>query len=399
MAQSSGKKGIVRGFSFAGISCGIKESKNKDLALIVSSIPAVTAGVFTTNRVKAAPVKISMEQIDAKKAQAIIINSGNANACTGHQGMKDAKKIIRNTARELSIAEDLVHMSSTGLIGRPLPVNLITAALPSLVSNLSPIHIDDAATAIMTTDRFKKVIVKRIRIAGKTGTIAGIAKGAGMICPNMATMLSYLVTDIAVQPKALDSALRTAVNMSFNRLSVDNDMSTNDTVLAMANGMAANRPLSRTSADYRKFERALTALATDLARLIAKDGEGATKIVDIHVRGARTESDAEKVCRAVANSMLVKTALYGEDPNWGRILSAIGYSGADIDEDRVTIYLNGSRLYSKGKGIDKERVKSNLLSKEEITIRIDLGLGKKTAGFITSDLTEKYIQINAHYET
>jgi glutamate N-acetyltransferase/amino-acid N-acetyltransferase len=212
-------------------------------------------------------------------------------------------------------------------------------------------------------------------------------------------MLCFLVTDIAVKPNALDSALRTAVNMSFNRLSVDNDMSTNDTVLAMANGVLGNRPILRRSADYNKFESALTALSTELSRMIARDGEGATKVIDINVKGAGTESDAEKVCRAIANSMLVKTALYGEDPNWGRILSAIGYSGADVDENRITIHMNGLKLFKNGKGISKDRVKIGLLSGKDVKILIDLGLGNKTSGFITSDLTEKYVHINAHYET
>jgi len=390
----------VPGFKFSAISAGIKKSGLKDLALIFSEDKAIVKGVFTSNKIKAAPVKVDIERIRKRgKGQAIIINSGNANACTGLRGLKDAKDMAINTAKSLGILAELVYVSSTGLIGRPLPIQKIKKAIPDAVKKLSSRGIKNAASAIMTTDTFEKIYSKKIRFGNKQGTIAGIAKGAGMISPHMATMLCFIVTDISVTPGALDSALRQAVNKSFNRLVIDNDMSTNDTVLIMANGILKNSPIKKNSLPYYKFEAALSEVTYNLSKMIARDGEGATKLIEVIVKGARTESDAEKVARTIAHSMLVKTALYGQSPNWGRIMAAIGYSGVKINEQKINIHINKLELVNKGIGAYTNRLPGNLLSKKEIAIIIDLGLGKKEARVLTCDLTEKYIRINACYMT
>jgi len=390
---------IVPGFSFAAISAGIKKAGVDDLAIIFSENTATTAGVFTKNKIKAAPVRLAIKQISSQKGQAIIINSGNANACTGLKGHSDAREMVRLAAAELGISSRLVYVSSTGVIGRQLPMQKIKKAVPFLIKNLSPSGIDKVASAIMTTDTFEKIFSKRIRIGTKTGTIAGIAKGAGMICPDMATMLCFICTDIAVAPEALNSALREAVRNSFNRISIDNDMSTNDTAMIMANGLLQNTPISKGASSYRKFANALFDITYELAKMIVKDGEGATKLVEISVQGARTETDAERVARSVANSMLVKTAIYGRDPNWGRIIAAIGYSGVEVNEKKIDIYLNNVRLVRNGTGTRKEKVARNLLANKNITVLINLGTGTKIANALTCDLTEDYIRINAHYTT
>ncbi len=396
---STGRKITVPGFSFSGISAGIKNSKDRDLALIFSNRPAVAAGVYTTNRIKAAPVKLSMKHITSRKAQAIIINSGNANACTGTSGMKDALEMNIKTAEKLGISPDLVHVSSTGIIGKPLPVLKITDSLPELIRKLSPLSLNHAAAAIMTTDTFPKSSSRQITVDGKRGTIAAITKGAGMICPNMATMLCFIMTDIAIHRQALDSALKEAVNRSFNRLAIDNDMSTNDTVLALANGDLQNRPLTKRAASYENFKKALNDLTYDLAEMIARDGEGATKVIEVLVKGARTEKAAERVALSIANSMLVKTAVYGGDPNWGRLMAAIGYSGVDVNEQTIDISLNKIKLVRKGIGTARETAAARTLSRKKILFVIDLGTGQETAKALTCDLTEKYIKINAHYST
>lgn len=393
------KQIIVPGFSFSGIKSGIKESGGEDLALIYSETPAVIAGVFTTNRIKAAPVKLALKKISSNKGQAIIINSGNANACTGKQGDKDAREVNTELARKLGLPSEMVYVSSTGIIGRPLPVNKIKNALPKLIDNLSPLSLNRAATAIMTTDTFPKLVSKRIRIGNKTGTIAGIAKGAGMIRPDMATMLCFLFTDISLNAKPLDSALRKAVNRSLNRLTIDNETSTNDTAMLMSNGKLGNTPITKSSPYYRKFENALSDVTYELSRMIAEDGEGATKIIEVVVKGARSESDAEKAASAIANSMLVKTAVYGRDPNWGRVISAAGASGAKLVESKINIFFNTVKLVSNGIGTGMEREAATLLSSREIRITVDLGAGKQSAKILTCDLTEKYIEINAHYTT
>lgn len=390
---------IIPGFSFASISAGIKKSGAEDLALVFSEKIAVTAGVFTTNKIKAAPVKIAIKRIASQKGQALIINSGNANACTGKKGYNDAAEMTLRAAEALGIPPELVYASSTGVIGRPLPIDKIKKALPELVKKLSPSSLEQIASAIMTTDTFAKISSRKMTFHGKTGTIAGIAKGAGMICPNMATMLCFIFTDIAIKPQALNAALREAVTASFNRIIVDNDMSTNDMALIMANGSLKNVPLTKGTPVYRKFTNALSGITYDLARMIVEDGEGATKLVEIVVKGARKENDALRVATSVASSMLVKTAIYGKDPNWGRIIAAVGYSGIDINEENIDIHLNNIKLVTKGVGTKKEEIARNMLSNKNITITINLNSGKKSAQVLTCDLTERYIEINAHYTT
>lgn len=390
---------VIPGFRFSGISAGIKKSGNRDLALIYSESPAVTAGLFTANRIKAAPVKLAIKNIASGKAQAIVINSGNANACTGKKGIQDAREIIACTAGELGIPSELVYSSSTGIIGRPFPIETVKKALPGLVRQLSPLSLKHAASAIMTTDTRAKISFRQIRIGGKKGTIAGIAKGAGMICPNMATMLCFIVTDIAINQQALDAALREAANTSFNMLSIDNDMSTNDTVMIMANGRLNNPLITKRSPHYTSFKSSLNDITYDLARMIAADGEGATKLVEVIVKGARSRTDAGRTALSVANSMLVKTAVYGRDPNWGRIMAAIGYSGIAVNENKIDISINKVKLVSKGMGTNRGKAARKALLNKNIIITIDLGTGKENARALTCDLTQGYIQINAHYGT
>ena len=397
--DSSKKAFSVPGFLFSGISSGIKKTGEKDLALIFSECPCEMAAVFTKNQIKAAPVKLAIKQISSRKGQAIIINSGNANACTGRQGIKDAEQVIRATARELGISPEQVYCSSTGIIGRPLPVKKIKASIPGLAKKLSSSGLKNTASAIMTTDTVPKIAAKKIRVNGKTGTIVGIAKGAGMIHPDMATMLCYIMTDIAVSPSALDSALRAAADQSFNNLCIDNDMSTNDTVMIMSNGKLGNKPLNKRSPSYSKFTNALSEVSYTLAKMIAEDGEGATKLIEIIVRRANTESDARQVAMSVADSMLVKTAVYGKDPNWGRIIAAVGYSGINVTEDKISIFINNIKVVNRGRGTGKEKEASRSLSGKEIVITVNLGLGQKSSKALSCDLTEEYININAHYST
>lgn len=396
-SQILNPKLIIPGFRFSALSAGIKKTGKRDLALIFSETDANIAGAFTVNKIKAAPVKLGISKISRGKGQAIIINSGNANACTGPRGLRDVKEMVKLVSKELGISSNLVYVASTGIIGHPLPMEKIKKAIPSLIKRLSPHSINDVANAIMTTDTFPKIFSKKIDINGKTGKIVGIAKGAGMISPCMATMLCFILTDIAVEQNALDTALRKAIEKSFNRLTIDNDMSTNDTVLIMANGTLKNSPIVKGLPLYQKFENTLSEVTYNLSKMIARDGEGATKLIEVVVKGAKTEGNAEKVARAIASSLLVKTAIYGKSLNWGRIMGAIGYSGVEIKEKRIDIYLNNLKLVHKGVGIKKEKVPYNLFSKEEITVRVDLGLGKKEAKILTCDLTEGYIKINASY--
>jgi len=397
---SSTRKLAVKGFQFAGISSGIKKTGDKDLALIFSEVPATTVGMFTTNQIKAAPVKLAIKRLSGeKKCQAIIINSGNANACTGQEGMKNAREMTVKTASALGISPDLVNVSSTGVIGEQLPMNKIIKAIPDLARHLSPLSLDATANAIMTTDRFPKVILKKVRIGNRTGTIAGITKGAGMICPNMATMLCYILTDISISNKLMERALKDAVARSFNRLAVDNDMSTNDSVFAMANGLLGNSPITGGSDEYKEFSNKLNDITYDLACMIARDGEGATKLIEVIVKGAKSETDADKIAKAVSGSMLVKTAVYGNDPNWGRIVAAVGYSGVNINENKIDIYIGRVKVMSNGIGTNKEKLASRALQNEKVVITVDLGLGNKMVKALSCDLTEKYIAINAEYRT
>lgn len=388
-----------KGFFFSTVEAAIKTPGRKDLALIYSEVEANIAGTFTTNRIKAAPVKIDIKKIRSGRGQAIIINSGNANACTGKKGMEDATLMTKLVADGLNIKPSLVYVCSTGVIGVPMPMERIRPKISELIDNLGRSSIEDIAGAIMTTDTFLKIIKKKIKIDDKIGKIVGICKGAGMIWPNMATMLCFIMTDIAVEQKILDRTFKDAVKKSFNRITVDGDRSTNDTAIVMANGMLGNPLITERAGSYKAFKNTLCEVTSELSRLIVKDGEGATKFIEIEVRGARSEADAERAAFAVANSNLVKTAIYGGDANWGRIMAALGYSRSAIKEEKTDIYIGKLKVVNEGVTIGKDREVNEILKGEEIKIIIDLNLGRSSATVRTCDLTEEYIRINKGYTT
>jgi len=391
----------VSGFLAAGISAGLKKKRERDLALLYSQVPAVAAGVFTTNRVKAAPVLLTMERIKSGSARAVLANSGSANACTGRRGLQDARRLSRWIASSLKIDSASVLLASTGVIGKPLPMPLIERNLPRLVASLSATGLGDAARAIMTTDTFPKAVITRGKVNGREITIAGMAKGAGMIDPKMATLLSFVLTDASISPRALQQSIKDGAEGSFNRITVDRDTSTNDTLLILANGRAGNREIVSHSPGYKKFSGLLHELLLSLARKIARDGEGATKLVEIAVEGARTTSEAEQVARAVAYSPLVKTAFFGEDANWGRILCAAGYSGVAIDPDKVDIFFDDVDIVrrSQGTGLQKEERATSVMKKREYKVRINLHQGRKGAFLLATDLSYDYVKINASYRS
>lgn len=400
MLKNKDKTYIPEGFLFSAGEAAIKKPGRKDIVLIYSETEANIAGAFTTNRVKAAPVKLAMKKITSGRGQAIIVNSGNANACTGKKGMKDAAETASLTAKSLKINPSLVYVCSTGVIGTPMPMEKIKAAIPVLTANLGRLSLQDAASAIMTTDTFPKVITKKIKIKNRTGTMTGICKGAGMIAPNMATMLCFILTDIAVEKRTLSKALKDSVRESFNRITIDGDMSTNDTALIMANGMMGNSEIKENSASYKIFKNALDDITYELSRLIVKDGEGATKLITIEVKGADDEKEAEKAAFAVANSNLVKTAIYGNDANWGRIMAALGYSGISLNEKNVSIHLGNIKVVNKGTGTGKDADANNYLKNNiEVSILINLNKGAASAKVLTCDLTEEYVRVNAEYRT
>jgi glutamate N-acetyltransferase/amino-acid N-acetyltransferase len=391
---------LPEGFLFSVVEAAVKKPGRKDLALIYSEKEAVAAGMFTTNNIKAAPVKLDMKRIKSGRGRAIIVNSGNANACTGAQGMKDAVEMTALTAKSLGLKQGDVYVCSTGVIGTPMPMERIRPKIAELADNLGRAAIDDAAAAIMTTDSFPKKAAKSIKINGRTINIAGICKGAGMICPDMATMLCFIMTDANIAKKELDAALKNAVNGSFNRITVDGDMSTNDTVLIMANGMAGNDLIKSKSKEFDIFAKALSEITYELSGMIVKDGEGATKLVEIEVKNAKDDKDAEKAAFMISNSLLVKTAVYGNDSNWGRIMAALGHSKITIKEEKTDIFLNGLKIVSKGMGTVKDKeANEKLKNNKEIKITVDLHLGKGAAKVLTCDLTEDYVKINAEYRT
>jgi glutamate N-acetyltransferase / amino-acid N-acetyltransferase len=390
-----------RGFLAAGIHCGVKKAK-KDLALLVSAVPAVTAATFTTNRVVAAPIIVTRENLEQSHlTRAVVVNSGNANACTGERGLADARLMTHTTGEALGLDPRAVLVSSTGVIGQYLPIEKICAGIRTAAASLNADGGRDAAEAIRTTDTFTKEIAVRAVVAGVPVVIGGMAKGSGMIAPNMATMLAFVTTDAAVAPELLDRTLREVVDRSFNRISVDGETSTNDMVALLANGQSGN-PVLKTSADdgYAAFREALEHVLVKLSKMIVVDGEGATKFVEINVQGAADEQTAVRAARAVANSALVKTALNGEDANWGRILAALGYSGIEFDPAAVEIHFGDLPVLRKNYRIDfsEERAK-DILSRREITITIGLHQGEAAASFWTCDLSKEYVAINANYRT
>lgn len=391
----------LKGYSFSTVEAAIKKPGRKDLALIFSDRPATAAAVFTTNKVQAAPVVVSRGRIAAGRAQALVVNSGNANACTGQQGLADAMETGRLVAEHLQIDEQLVQISSTGVIGQPLPMGRIAAAIPGLIDNLGNSSLEELAAAIMTTDTFPKAVTQTGDVDGISYTVAGVAKGAGMIMPNMATMLSFVMTDAAVEPALLETLFRSAVDRSFNAVTVDGDTSTNDTCLIMANGASGCDSITAGSSQAEQFEKLLNRLLLELAKLIVKDGEGATKFVEITVSGALSDREAKQAAMAVANSMLVKTAFFGQDANWGRIFAAVGYSGVQLDPERLALWFDDVRMAEGGlfAGGDAEERGSAVLRQGEFRVRVDLGLGDGVATVYTSDLSHEYVSINADYRT
>jgi glutamate N-acetyltransferase/amino-acid N-acetyltransferase len=400
MSGNHSKTFVVPGFQAAGISAGIKANQAKDLALIFSLVPAAAAGVFTTNCFKAAPVLLDMERIKSGTAQAILANSGNANAATGLQGRQNARAMAKAMAECLKIEEELVLVASTGVIGHRLPIDKIVAATGKLATGLRAEGIPEAEEAIMTTDRFPKMALRRGRIGGREITLGGIAKGAGMIEPSMATLLCFLMTDAAVEGKALNDCLRKAVEGTLNSISVDGCMSTNDTVLILANGLANNRSIQKGSRSLSLFREMLTGVLSDLARAMVRDGEGATKIIEIVVEGARSVTDAKKVAYAIANSNLVKTAFFGGDPNWGRIISAAGSLGIPLPVRDVELYFEDVPIFRHGQGVEgQEKDLREIMTRDEILLRLRLKMGNRSWRILTSDLSHEYVTINAHYHT
>ena len=391
----------VPGYRFAGVACGIKESGRRDVALIVSDRPAVAAAAFTTNRVKAAPVLVGQERLRGGRVQAVVVNSGNANAYTGRSGLAAARRMTRLTAQRLGLDEALVVPSSTGRIGVQLPLPKLRRGIEEAVASLSADGFHDALDGIMTTDAFPKFGERRLRLDGRPVTVAVLAKGAGMIAPHMATLLVYILTDAAVSRSALRRMLTAALPRSFNAIVVDGDMSTNDTVLLLANGVAGNRVLTPRSAQFGTFAAAVGELMRDVARMVVKDGEGATRVIDVVVRGARNATDASRVADAIARSPLCKTAFYGGDPYAGRVVCAAGYSGARFDPDRLDIHLDDVQIVRRGVEIVRsvERRAGRVSAKSEFTLTLDLHAGRARAERMVSDLTVDYVRFNSDYRT
>jgi glutamate N-acetyltransferase/amino-acid N-acetyltransferase len=391
----------VPGFLASGISAGIKSSHELDLGLIFSPTPSAAAAVFTTNKIQAAPVIESLARFKQSGGvvQAVIVNSGNANACTGASGIHHVQAICQALAGKLRIPERQVLMSSTGIIGVPLPLESVTGNLSRLVSSLSADGIDDFAHAIMTTDTFPKVIMRKFRLAGTEVSLCGITKGAGMIMPRMATMLSFILSDLAIAPDFLRTVFCDAVNESFNSITIDGDTSTNDTALMLANGQAGNPLLKGDSNEADTFRDSLRSLLKDLARLILKDAEGATKMVTIRVIEAKTAEEAKDIAYLVANSLLVKTAFFGEDLNWGRIMAAIGKTEHTIDADSIDILINSVMVVQNSRATGLTSRAEDILKEDEFTVTIDLHRGSAAAEVGTTDLSIEYIKINSSYPT
>ncbi len=389
----------VPGFRAAGISSGVKKRRAKDLALILADTKVKAAGVFTTNLVKAAPILIGKEKIKSGWVQAVLINSGIANAFTGREGIKNTQKSTKALAKALGISDDLIMPSSTGVIGGPLPVDKMIKAYPKLIRALKPDGFEDAAEGIMTTDAYPKYAMRHMRMGRRNCTIAAIGKGAGMIEPNMATMLAYVMTDLCITKSALKKALKEAANNSFNKIIVDGDTSPNDTVLLLASEQAGNKSVKDTGPEYRKFVKTLTEIMTEIALMIVRDGEGATKAVKIIVKGAKTRLHADKVARTIGNSQLVKTAFYGEDPNWGRIIAAAGRAGVAFDPEIADLSIGDQKVLRRGKDVMDEKKVAKVMKSSDYSITLDLKAGNATSYVVASDLTMDYIKINAHYRT
>lgn len=393
------------GFLASGIHCGLKKSNlKKDLALIYSEVPAAAAGMYTKNKVKGAPIYITKEHLVNKKAQAIIVNSGNANTCNGDDGLNKAKKMTSLQAKELNLKTDDVLVASTGVIGVPLNIDAIKAGIPLLTEKLSKEGFEDASSAIMTTDTFKKQLALEFYIGDKKVTIGSMAKGSGMIEPNMGTMLSFITTDLSISPELLNEALQNSVKKTYNRVSVDGDTSTNDMVLILANGLADNPTITKKDENYTAFLEALTSLNTIMAKNIAKDGEGATKLLECQIIGAHNEEDAVVLGKSVINSSLVKTAMFGSDANWGRILCALGYTKIDFDPEKIDVSFESKagsiKVCEAGSSLpfDEDKAKE-ILTQDEIIIKVNLFLGDYNAYIWGCDLSYEYVKINGDYRS
>ncbi len=396
---------MVPGFSFSAVSAGIKQERKLDMTLIYSEKPAALAACYTQNRTVAAPVILSKKNAKKGLCQAVIINSGNANACTGKTGLRDAATMAKETAKSLKIADSLVQVCSTGKIGIPMPMSKITRSIPSLCRQLSPDQLSLAADAILTTDQGPKISSATGKYDGSTYRMVGFAKGAGMIAPHLvglhATMLAYVVTDLSVPTKILQKIFEEAVSESFNRVTVDGDMSTNDTALLLANGFAGNKRFDVKSRDGIQFIKNLKAILLDLAKKMVMDGEGATHCVNIQVEGFRKKQDAEKVAWTIANSPLVKTSFFGEDPNWGRILAAVGRSGVDCNPEMMDVFYGPVCVAKKGSfnGDVNERAAKKIMKEKEFAVKIVAREGREGFSVYTSDLTLDYVKLNSHYRT
>ncbi len=387
------------GFLAAGISAGIKKIDKIDLAVIYSEKPADVAAVFTKNRVQAACVTFNKQQVTSGKAQAIIANSGNANCCTGTQGIKDNRAMAGFVASGLDIADDMVLVASTGVIGEPMPMEKIKASVPGLLDTLSPEGFSDVATAIMTTDLVPKAVTAQGDINGTPFTITAVAKGSGMIRPDMATMLCFICSDVKADHQFLNKALRVSTDRSFNKITVDGDTSTNDMVILMANGLSGAVIDNRSQEEV--FQKVLDDVLISLAKMVVKDGEGATKLVEIVVNGASTDQDARSVADTVAHSNLVKTAFFGEDANWGRIIAAAGRAGVSIDPETIDIFFDDVQMVKSGMGCGRaaEAKATKVLKTEEFKLVIDLNMGKGCASVFTCDFSVAYVKINADYRS
>lgn len=389
----------AKGFQAVGVRTGIKQ-QGEDLALIYSEYPASAAGLFTTNVVKAAPVIVSQGRLPSATGRAIVVNSGNANACTGDQGMIDASNMSSEVAKLLNLAEGDVFVASTGVIGHAMPMEKIRPGIAEAVKSLSRDGGEFALSGIMTTDVRRKQSQATVNISGVEVRIGGIAKGAGMIDPNVATMLSFITTDAAISPEILQDAISRSANLSYNCLTVDGDTSTNDTVIILANGQAGNVIIDSYGPDMDLFQRALDEVTTSLAKQIAADGEGATKVVEIMVEGAKSYDDCKKIAKTVANSPLVKTALFGNDPNWGRVFAAAGRAGVEFDPKEADLYFGEILLVEDGEPIAFPAQEAHdYLTGKEVLIRLKVGNEPYSAKVWTCDFSYEYVKINAEYHT
>ncbi len=389
----------MKGFKFKGINAGIKNNGEKDFGIIFSERPASSAALFTKNKIIAAPVILGKERIKKGVCQAIVVNSGNANCFTGEQGIRDALETAKITAECLGISEELVMVASTGVIGAPMPMDIIRRNIPELTKDMNCDFLSDFSKAILTTDTSTKISKREGVIQGQEFSITGIAKGSGMIKPDMATMLAFICTDLGIPSDMLKSSLKKACSRSFNRISVDGDTSTNDTVIALANG--ASSAIIKNNEDYIIFQKILNDILSELSRMIVKDGEGATKLAEIVVKGAESAKDAYKAAESVSHSNLVKTAIYGEDPNWGRIVAAAGRSGAALIPDKIDLQFNDIFLVKNGVwlGEKAEKKAAEIMKQDEIKIILNLNMGDYSDFFIFCDFSENYVKINADYRS